>query len=49
MCVRVEKPMRINAQDKRQRDSFQYLGLIISKDEEIKENVKHRIKTRQSK
>ena len=35
--------MRIQAQEISQRDSFRFLGLIIGKDGEIKEDVKHRI------
>ena len=36
--------LRIEAQKIPQRDSFEYLGLINSKDGGIGENVEHRIK-----
>ena len=36
--------MRIEAREISQRASFQYLGSMISKDEEIEEDAKHRIR-----
>ena len=41
---KAETTMRIDAQEIPQRDSFCYLGSIISKDVKINEDVKHRIK-----
>ena len=41
-----ETTVRIEAYEIPQRDSFCYLSSIISKDEEIDEDVKHRIKAR---
>ena len=41
---RAETTVRIEAQKIPQRDSFRYLGSIISKDGEIDEGIKHRIK-----
>ena len=41
---RDETTVRIETQEIPQRDSLYYLGLIISKDEEINEDIKHRIK-----
>ena len=43
---RAETIVRIKAQDIPQRDSFHYLGSKISKDGEIGEDVKHRIKVK---
>lgn len=36
-----ETTLRIEAQEKLQRDSLWYLGLIITKDGEIKDDVEH--------
>ena len=44
-----ETTMRIEAHEKAQRDSFRYLGSLISKNKEIDEGVKHRIKVRRLK
>ena len=44
-----EKAMRLNNQEIHKNDSFRYPRLIIHKDEEIKENVNHRIKVRRMK
>ena len=41
---RVETIVRIEDHEIPQRDSFRYLGFIITKDGEIDEDVKHRIK-----
>ena len=41
---KAETTVRTKTQEIPQRDSFYYIGLIISKDGEIDENVKHRIK-----
>ena len=38
-------PVRIEAQEIRQRESFQYVGSIISKDGEIDEDVEKKIKS----
>ena len=43
---RPETTIRIEAKGILQRDSFRYLGSIISKDGEVDEDVKHRIKMR---
>ena len=40
------KTVRIEAQEILQKESFQYLGSMISKNAEIEEDVEHRIKTR---
>ena len=41
---RAETTVRIEAQKIPQRDYFCYIGSIISKNEEIDEDVEHRIK-----
>ena len=38
--------MRPNNQEIHKNDSFRYPRLIIHKDEEVKENVNHRIRVR---